>query len=97
MLDADHKRRLRQRAHALKPVVLVGQHGVTDAVAAEADGALSAHELIKIRFRGVEREARGEQMQALAARLGAELVTAVGATGVFFRANPEPRKKRSRP
>ena len=48
MLTAEGKRSLRAQAHHLKPVVLIGQHGVTDAVIAEIGIALDAHELIKI-------------------------------------------------
>ena len=42
------KKALKAKAHVLKPTVMIGQHGLTDAVIAEIDIALNAHELIKI-------------------------------------------------
>ena len=71
MLTAEGKRSLRARAHHLKPVVLIGQHGVSDAVVAEIGIALDAHELIKIRFRGTEREAREADVARICATLAA--------------------------
>ena len=55
------KKALRKKAHSLKPVVMIGQHGLTDAVLAEVDIALNAHELIKIRIRGADKNKRTEQ------------------------------------
>jgi len=54
-LSNAEKKELRKKAHALKPVVMIGQHGLTDAVLAEIDLALNAHELIKVRVRGSEK------------------------------------------
>lgn len=49
---------LRARAHHLNPVVMVGQHGLTEAVIRETETALRAHELIKVRVLGDERDER---------------------------------------
>ena len=48
------KKALRAKAHSLKPSVMIGQHGLTEAVLAEIDMRLNAHELIKVRIRGVQ-------------------------------------------
>ncbi|MBU2806158.1 YhbY family RNA-binding protein, partial [Acidithiobacillus ferridurans] len=48
MLDAKHRQALRGQAHALKPVVIIGAHGITDAVLAELEVAIHAHELVKV-------------------------------------------------
>lgn len=93
MLTAEGKRSLRAQAHHLKPVVLIGQHGVTDAVIAEISIALDAHELIKIRFRGAEREARQADIERICEQLGADLVSSIGGTAVLFRHRPEPKPK----
>lgn len=90
MLKATSRRALRARAHRLKPVVLIGQHGVSDAVTAEVERALTDHELIKIRFRGVPRDARGSEVERICASLSAELVQLIGGTAVLYRARPEP-------
>lgn len=95
MLNAASKRKMRQSAHHLKPVVLVGQHGLSAAVIAEIDIALTAHELIKIRFRGVDRNERDTELERVTAELSAELVATIGGTAVLYRENPELAAKRS--
>lgn len=100
-LDKLVRRTLTARAHHLKPVVLVGQHGVTEAVAAETDRALSDHELIKIRFRGHGRDDRRAAVERLCETLDAALVNELGGTVILFRERPEkparPRTPAPRP
>ena len=50
---------LRAQAHNLNPVVMIGQHGLTESVIKETDAALNAHELIKVRILGDDREKIG--------------------------------------
>ena len=80
---------LKARAHALEPRVQVGHSGVTDAVAAEVDRALTAHELIKVKILGEDRDARRETADAIAARADAALVQSVGKVIVLWRPNPD--------
>ena len=96
MLTAAGRRKLRARAHHLKPVVLIGQNGVSDAVMSEVTRALDDHELIKIRFRGLDRHARGIEVARVCDTLAAELVGNIGGTAILFRERPETRaSKRS--
>ena len=97
MLTAATKRKLRQSAHHLKPVVLIGQHGVTGAVIAEIEHALTDHELIKVRFRGIDRAQRDEEIARVAAELSADVVNTIGGTAVLYRINPKLLAKRSSP
>ena len=90
MISATERRALRARSHALKPVVLLGQHGLTPAVVAAIDDALTAHGLIKIRLRGVEREARETTISEIVTRMEADVVNAIGHILTLFRAKPEP-------
>ena len=80
---------LKARAHALEPVVLVGNAGLTDKVAAEVDRALTAHELIKVRIGGADREAREALCDAICARAGAAEVQRVGKVLVLWRPKPD--------
>ena len=86
-LTQPQKRFLRSKAHQLRPVVMLGQHGVTENVIAELEGALDAHELVKVRISGAEREARHEAIEVLLQRTGAELVQSIGHIAVLFRRN----------
>lgn len=90
MLEAAARRALRARSHTLKPTVLLGQHGLTPAVVAAIEEALGAHELIKIRLRGIEREARETTIAAITTATGADVVNVIGHILTLFRANPEP-------
>lgn len=90
MLNGKQRKWLRGMAHDLQPVLQIGQHGLTDAVVAEAEQQLSVHELIKVRMRGVE---DGKAMgQDLASKLNAELCGAIGHTAILYRPNPDAPK-----
>lgn len=89
MLTPAGKKELRARAHALKPVVIVGQRGVTPAVMASIDEALNAHELIKVRLPAGEREERVLQIGQISAALDAEIVGSIGRIVILFRRRPE--------
>ena len=80
---------LKGRAHGLDPIVLLGAQGLSEAVVKEIDRALTAHELIKVRVPGDEREAREALFVAVADRLGAARVQAIGKLLVFYRPKPE--------
>lgn len=90
----DHQRRwLKKQAHHLKPVVLLGQAGLTDAVMAEIDLALGHHELIKVRVNAEDRDDRDAVVDAIAERAGADLVQRIGHVASYFRANPKRRDR----
>ncbi len=83
---------LKARAHALEPKVMVGHGGVTPAVIAEVDRALTAHELIKVKILGDDREAREEICEAIAAATDSATVQRVGKVLVLWRPKPEEAK-----
>ena len=87
-LTDKQKRHLRGLGHGLKPVIQVGNAGVSDAVVAEADRALAAHELIKVRVAGMERDERNGALADLAERTSSEMVGRIGHTAVLYRRHP---------
>jgi RNA-binding protein len=89
VLTPRERSKLKARAHALEPVVHVGNAGLTDKVAAEVDRALTAHELIKVRVAGDDREAREALCDAIAARVDAAEVQRVGKVLVLWRPRPD--------
>ena len=94
LLTPKERQALKGRAHRLDPVVLLGAQGLSEAVVKEIDRALTAHELIKVRVPGDERETREALFMQLAERLGAARVQAIGKLLVFFRPKPaEPAAK----
>ena len=79
----------RAAAHHLDPVVAIGNEGLTAAVRKEADTALNAHGLIKVRVFADDREARETLFQALADTLGAAPIQHIGKLLVLWRPMPE--------
>lgn len=85
---------LKARAHALEPVAMVGDAGLTPAVIQEIDRSLAAHELIKIRVCGDDREVRQEILRRICDALGSAPVQHIGKILVVYRPKPEDKSKR---
>lgn len=89
MLTAAERKALKAKAHKLDPLVQIGAKGLTDEVVAEIERALNAHELIKVRAAGLEREARDEALDSICRRTGAQAVQQVGKVFVMYRKKPD--------
>jgi len=92
-LTATQRRELRAKAHHLEPIVTVGHHGLTPPVLHEIDVALMAHELVKIRVLGDDRDAREAMLEQACAALDCAPVQHVGKVLVVWRPNPDKKKK----
>ncbi|MFM2118784.1 MAG: hypothetical protein RL722_252 [Pseudomonadota bacterium] len=79
----------RAAAHHLEPVVMIGGDGLTPAVRAEADAALRAHGLIKIRVLNDDRQQREAWLAELADDLEAAPIQHIGKLLVLWRPMPE--------
>jgi RNA-binding protein len=90
-LDLTPKERqaLKGQAHALAPVVLLGSQGLTEAVVKEIDRALTAHELIKVRVPGDDRDERDALFHSVAGQLNAACVQSIGKMLVLYRPLPD--------
>ncbi len=86
-MKAVDKKKFRAAAHSLKPVVMIGQSGLTAAVLAEIELTLTHHELIKIKIRA-EREERKQISEKICLDTRAELIQIIGACAVIYRLNP---------
>lgn len=91
-MDTSLKKSLKTQAHHLKPTVLLGSKGLTEAVIAETDIALLAHELIKVKINGAEKEDRLNIANELCQQLQADLVQLIGNTVIMYRKNKEKHK-----
>lgn len=77
---------LRQQAHRLEPVVMIGQAGLTDAVLLEIERALRAHGLIKVKAGLSDDKAeRAAWIRQITGRLSAANVQQIGKTLVLYR------------
>ena len=93
-LTNHQRRQLKGLAHHLKPVVMVGQHGLSDGVLNEVAVALDAHELIKVRISIGDREQRREIISAICVHSGAETVQSIGHVAVIYLRHPKKPKIR---
>jgi RNA-binding protein len=84
-LTERQRKYLRGLGHSLNPVLLVGTAGMTPGVIAEANRALHDHELIKVRFRGVERGARDSGLTELATATQSILLQRIGHTALYYK------------
>ena len=88
-MTGKERRYLRGLAHSMSPVVIIGQRGLSDAVLRQIDGALSDHELIKIRLGSDCPVDRDDAGQALAQRTGCDVAGTVGRVLILYRPHPE--------
>ena len=84
-ITSQERAALRARAHPLRPVVLVGDKGLTESVIAEIDRNLTAHELIKVKVGGAERDERDAMLDQLCDQLSCAPVHHLGKTLILFR------------
>jgi RNA-binding protein len=88
-LSPKSRQALKARAHALKPIILIGNQGLTVAVHQEIDRALTDHSLIKIRIFTQDKDLKRALFQEVCTKHQAELVQTIGHVGVFYRQSDE--------
>ena len=92
-LTGADRRHLRGLAHALKPVVRVGDAGLTERVVAAVETALDDHELIKVKI-AADRDERREIADAMAERTGGDLAGMVGQVAILYRPAADAERRR---
>ncbi len=80
---------LKAQAHALNPVVRVGQHGLSEALYKELEIALDHHELVKVKVAADDRDARSAMLLDMSQKTKSQVVQSIGSMVVLFRANPK--------
>jgi RNA-binding protein len=93
-LSESQKKYLRGLGHQLKPLIMVGDAGLSESLLAEFESTLDHHELIKVRVRVGDRDARNTIIERLCADSGASLVQRIGNIALLYR--PNLKKKRER-
>lgn len=88
-LSNKQKQHLKGLAHSLKPVVLLGNNGLTEGVVAEIEQALEHHELIKIKIASEDRDTKNLIIDAIVRETKAHNVQVIGKTLVLYRPSQE--------
>lgn len=91
-LSEPQKKYLRGRGHSLKPVITVGDAGLSASLMAEYESTIAHHELIKVRVRVGDRGARNAIIDELCASSSAELIQRVGNVALVYRENADEKK-----
>jgi RNA-binding protein len=89
LLTNAERKELKARAHSLNPVVMIGAAGLTPPVLQEIDRGLAAHELIKVRLGGGQKNDREQTAEDIAEALSCAVVQIIGHMLVLFRPLPE--------
>ena len=84
-LTSTQRQYLKSLAHRLKPVVIIGNQGLTAAVIKEIDHSLAAHELIKIKTGTDDVDTRNTWVDEICTAAKAMQVQQIGKTLVFYR------------
>lgn len=91
-LTQSQVKQLRALGHQLKPLVLVGQAGITQGLIDELSNTLEHHELVKVRLSGGEREERDAMAKTLSEQTASSIIQRIGHMVLLFRRNPKKTK-----
>jgi RNA-binding protein len=86
-------RHLRSLGHALKPVVIIGNGGLSDGVVAELNQSLEHHELMKVKVNAADREERDALIVQICSSIRCELVQRIGHIALVYRPAEKPALK----
>lgn len=84
-LTNNQKKFLRSRGHSMKPVVMIGQHGLSESVLAELALTMEKHELLKIKIRAEDKDAKQQMIDDIINVTKAHLVQVIGNMMVIYR------------
>ena len=94
-LKGFQKKFLKGLAHALKPVVFIGQKGLSGSLIGSIHEALNTHELIKVKFiEFKEKQQKADVAEVIEAEARCRLVGIVGHMAIFYRQQPDPEKRK---
>lgn len=84
-LSSKERKELKARAHHLKPVIRIGQKGITESLVLETEQSLDTHELIKVHIAGESGSECKASGLELARQSHAEVVAHIGKTTILYR------------
>jgi RNA-binding protein len=94
-LKGYQKKYLKGLAHGMKPVVFVGQKGISPTVINAVNESLEKHELIKLKFVDFkEKDQKKGIVGAIEKETASELVGMIGNMAIFYRRQRDPEKRK---
>lgn len=89
MITSKQRAYLRGLGNSVETIVQIGKSGITNTVIEQADEALTARELVKMRVLETAPVTSREAAVELAQRLSADVVQVIGTRFILYRAHPE--------
>jgi len=89
-ISSKQRKFLKSKAHNLKPVVMIGNAGLTDNIHTEIEIALEYHELVKVKLTS-NRDTRDEMVKTICLKASAIEVQVIGHVLVLFKKVREPK------
>jgi len=94
-LKGFQKKYLKGLAHGMKPLVFVGQKGLSPAVTRAVDESLEKHELIKVKFiEFKEKDQKKDIAESIEKETASKLVGTIGHIAIFYRPQRDPEKRK---
>ena len=91
-LSNAQKKTLKSLTHDLKPVVRMGQSGLSESVLDEIENALTHHELIKVKIAASDRVEKEAVISDISEKTQSEVIQKIGYIAVFYRENPDKKQ-----
>ena len=92
-MTSKNRKYLEKLAHNLEPIVIIGQNGLTQAVADMCAANIEHHELLKVKYNEFK-DQKVELTQELAQEIGAETVRIIGNVAILYRPAQDPTKRK---
>ena len=86
------KKYLRKLGHQLKPVIFIGNSGLSESVLTELSSTINHHELIKVKIKASNRIIRDQIIDEICKKTATQLVTQIGGIALIYKKNPETPK-----
>ena len=87
-ITSSTRKKYRQIGHHLRPIVTVGNSGITGGVIDEMQRALHDHELIKVKLNIEKKSEREREVKDLSTALNAHLIQMIGKNALLYKKYP---------
>ena len=87
-ITSSTRKKYRQIGHHLRPIVTVGNSGITGGVIDEMQRALQDHELIKVKLNIEKKSEREREVKNLSTALDAHFIQLIGKNALLYKKNP---------
>ena len=83
------KKYLRKLGHQLKPIIFIGNSGLSESVLTELSSTINHHELIKVKIKASNRIIRNQIVDEICKKISTQLVTQIGGIALIYKRNSE--------